>query len=524
MKRIYKYSVVYAGLLSLFLMPACQKMSDLRIDPNVSSTGTPKMLLTGMELDLIDGPNSSTNGFSKGTDALSDGYNGPWNYTQRCNQYYVLGQGYYGTQDYSWSSGVWFYSSMRNTVQLDEEADKTGGGDIVSAYHAIAKFMRTLYYFEMTEQMGDIPMSDALKGTSDNVYYPKYDAQKDVLVQCFKWLSEANDSLAAIISRNPTVKVDGDIFYNGDLHQWQQAVNSCWLRELINQTNKADDPDLKIKPQIAQILGNTTAYPMILQDADNLQISFNGSDVTNNYILYPLAVAQLFTNRDVLASTYVDLMTSLKDPRLLIIGVPAPAITPDPNNPYANYKGANTGDLQDNIYAGINQGLYSTINLNYWVTGAAGIPCVQLGAYETDFNVAEAINRGWATGDVAQYYEDGIRRSMEFYGVADNDISAYLAQSAVQYKGNNADGLKQILLQKYIAFFNNSGWQAYFNYRRTGVPTFSIGPSNQNGGKIPVRFTYPQSEYQNNKDNVQAAIQSQFNGSDTRNDVMWMLK
>ncbi|WP_315815106.1 hypothetical protein [Paraflavitalea speifideaquila] len=56
------------------------------------------------------------------------------------------------------------------------------------------------------------------------------------------------------------------------------------------------------------------------------------------------------------------------------------------------------------------------------------------------------------------------------------------------------------------------------------MPTFDIGPANENGGKIPVRWSYPQSEYTNNGVNVKAAVQSQFGGSDTRNDLMWLLK
>ena len=112
---------------------------------------------------------------------------------------------------------------------------------------------------------------------------------------------------------------------------------------------------------------------------------------------------------------------------------------------------------------------------------------------------------------------------MEFYGVAEADVNTFLANTEVAYKGDNADGLEQILTQKYIAFFNNSGHEAYFDYRRTGVPTFDVGPANKNGA-IPLRWKYPVSEFQNNEENVNQALSAQYGGTDDINAVMWLLK
>ena len=49
-----------------------------------------------------------------------------------------------------------------------------------------------------------------------------------------------------------------------------------------------------------------------------------------------------------------------------------------------------------------------------------------LGYAEQEFLIAEAISRGWVTGDAKQHYENGVRASMEFYGIGDADINAYL--------------------------------------------------------------------------------------------------
>jgi hypothetical protein len=85
--------------------------------------------------------------------------------------------------------------------------------------------------------------------------------------------------------------------------------------------------------------------------------------------------------------------------------------------------------------------------------------------------------------------------------------------------------LKQILTQKYLGFFQQSGWEAFYNQRRTGVPNFSVGDGNTNGKKIPKRWQYPTSERTNNTDNWKAALNAQFgNTNDDINADLWLTK
>ena len=102
-------------------------------------------------------------------------------------------------------------------------------------------------------------------------------------------------------------------------------------------------------------------------------------------------------------------------------------------------------------------------------------------------------------------------------------VTDYLNQPQVIYAGNTETGLKQIITQKYLAFFQNSGQEAYFNYRRTGYPVFDVGPGTGNGGKIPKRWLYPVSEVTNNTVNYKAALQRQFGAEvDDLNEELWI--
>jgi hypothetical protein len=94
----------------------------------------------------------------------------------------------------------------------------------------------------------------------------------------------------------------------------------------------------------------------------------------------------------------------------------------------------------------------------------------------------------------------------------------------VKYAGENETGLKQILVQKYLALFRHSGLESYFTYRRTGVPNFTTGPGTGNSGRIALRFQYPGIEQTANNENYQRALQSQYSGNDDINGTMWILK
>jgi hypothetical protein len=161
-------------------------------------------------------------------------------------------------------------------------------------------------------------------------------------------------------------------------------------------------------------------------------------------------------------------------------------------------------------------------------------------------NIAEAIHRGWLAGSADTWYQKGVKAMFAFYGVNDgaNTVSFlkgtapgdyinysinfsytdYFNQPSVKYAGAGAVGLNQILTQRYLTLARNSGLEAYYQWRRTGVPTFSTGAGTGNSGVIPLRYQYPASELSTNKDNYTAAVASQYGGNDNINAQMWILK
>ena len=71
--------------------------------------------------------------------------------------------------------------------------------------------------------MGDIPYSEALRAEDEEVYFPKYDSQKDVFLGLLNELDEADRLFSA------GTNFEGDYIYGGDVTKWRKAVNVMQL-------------------------------------------------------------------------------------------------------------------------------------------------------------------------------------------------------------------------------------------------------------------------------------------------------
>ena len=439
-----------------------------------------------------------------------------WNEAMRNNQFYASNYNYYSNNEYNWGNTDLQFTRLKNVVKMEEEAKNAGAKDL-NPYSALGKFLRAYYYTKMTLRVGDLPVKDALKGLT--VDKPKYETQKEVFIQILKWLEESNAELTQLIATGDRT-LDGDFYYNNDLRKWQKAVNSFRLRVLVHLSKQANDADLKVKSDFANILGNTAKYPLMSDLSESLQFVWS---VNNKYPRNPDNFGFNAT-RENMAKTYLDLLKNYKDPRLFVVAEPAEAQLAKglKATDFEAYVGASSGEDLADMSSKAGLGQYSFQSRKRYYTNYSGENTFVISYPEMCFNISEAINQGWVTGNAQDWYERGIKASMAFYGL--NDASAYLAQASVKYAGNNATGLTQILNQKYIAFFQNSGYEAYFNWRRTGVPTFLVGPGTANGTKIPLRFLYPSSEALTNKDNLIESVTRQFGGKDDINMMMWVIK
>ncbi|MEZ7500423.1 SusD/RagB family nutrient-binding outer membrane lipoprotein [Flavobacterium sp. Arc3] len=502
--KIYNLKKGVTLLIATTLLFSCTQFEDLTDDPNKATSVPPSMLLSEV-LNVVN----------------NVGDEGPWSDAQRDNQFWVISFDYYGNQDYNWGAiNSYRYKTLATVVAMEKEAQ---GLDNQSKYEALAKFFKAYFYDYMAKRVGDIPLSESLKADAEiSITQPKYDSQKEVYIAVLDLLEAANDQITTAKAEVGTSQVLGDFFFNGDLDKWQRTINSFHLRVLINLSKR--NSELNVASKFNTIISNPSKYPILRGVEDNMVRNF-ADEQGNRYELNPSSYG-FNRNRNIMGATYLNILKSNNDPRIYIVADPAPFYfnANDPKNLNA-YVAANSGDEQGQMQTDSDAGKYSYPNESRYYSNFKGEPYIQIGYSEQEFTIAEAINRGWISGENAEsHYLNGIKASMQFYAVVQDDIDAFLLNPNVSYKGNNATGLNQILTQKYISFFNNSGRESYFNYRRTGVPRFDVGPANNNASKIPLRWKYPVSEFENNSSNVKAAVSSQFGGSDDINAAMWLIK
>ena len=121
-------------------------------------------------------------------------------------------------------------------------------------FAAIGKFLKAYFLYDLTMNLGDIPVSDALKGLTNVT--PKYDTQKQVFQQILTYLEQANTEMGSLKTTNYVLA--SDFYYGNDLSKWQKAVNAFKLRVLIQLSNKEADADLAIKTKFAETISNPT--------------------------------------------------------------------------------------------------------------------------------------------------------------------------------------------------------------------------------------------------------------------------
>lgn len=458
------------------------------------------------------------------------------------DQFIVSNYDYYGLNEYWSGSANLSYGTLRNVLAMEKEARRLAGSDD-NPYHALGLFFRSFFFVNMTMKVGDLPMSEALQGI-DNPS-PKYDSQKEIFKKSLAWLDTANTMLTNFLN-NGFLEFSGDFYHGGGnngrdaLVKWQKTVNSYKLRVLIELSKKADDGDLNVKQQFAAIIGNPSQYPIFENNDDNLQYQYN-----DKYNYYPDNPNNYGNNagRLNIAATLLNNLSDLHDIRAMILAEPARGLGFEDTD-YRSYRGGPSGAAVSLLASLSGAGKISLYNYHHFYSTYTAEPTFIISYPEVCFSVAEAINRGWASGDADEWYQKGVKAMWAFYGIVDGinkvvlqkdgggdiiynvpfSFDDYFNQPAVKYKGNNSDGLAQILTQKYLAYARNSGMQAYYQWRRTGIPAFSTGSGNGNGGVIPKRYQYPSNEISTNGANLSAALQSQYSGSDDIFKVMWILQ
>ena len=411
----------------------------------------------------------------------------------------------------------YYRSVIRNTYDVIATTKDPARTNLVN----MAKILQSYAFLVLTDTYGDIPYTEAGKGYTDQKVYPKYDKQQAIYAGIIKDISDAVAALDASKTRETA-----DVLFGGDVAKWKKFGNSLLLR-IGMRLSKVD------ATQAQSLVSKALAGGVITTNADNVLILHDAN--------YLNSIGQLLNateaNNFYLAAPFVDYLKKTNDPRLRSIAV--------------RYVGATSGTQQTPARAVIDPAVQIGMPFGYDNSSISG-PVKTLGlasfydfsqadrtrmnkttaraylvtASQTNLLLAEAVTRGWVTGNAKDYYEAGVKAHMAQVSEMDaNSVVSTIAVDAYLTANpfSSTTALEQINTQYWISCFLN-GPEAFANFRRTGFPKLSANPFPGKAikGDFINRLTYPNSEISVNSVNVKAAIANQ--GADDLDTKVWWHK
>jgi hypothetical protein len=370
------------------------------------------------------------------------------------------------------------YSGPLNDLRYIVEQGTAGGQ---KNYVAVAKIMQAYVFQIMTDLHGDIPFSDALKG-GEGVIAPKFDSQKDVYEGLIRLV---NDGLALIDETSTAHPGADDLFFGGDMEKWTRFGNTVKLRIYLRQAY--------VQPTVAEngIKAMYTANAKFLNEGDDAEVQFSNTTF-NEHPLY--AFIHSIGEFNILASrTALNYLINNNDPRADQFYLRATA-APNAGNHFGIVQG-NGRNLPNP--ATLSDRQFSKPGPAVGGPGGGASPVVLMSAAESYFLQAEAVARGWGTGNAKQLYENGVKTSFHRWGFTDAGFNTYIAQPAVQFPvaGTIDNMVKAIIFQKWVSMCGTENVEAWTEWRRTGYPDiFTVSLTSNIGARFPVRLLYPDSE------------------------------
>ncbi len=478
---------ILSVIAALAVVTACGDLTSINQNPNGPVDVPPPSILPNVIQNLVSGVN--------GVNSLNIRGGGLW------VQYYSEIQ-YRDEDKYivrSGTSGGWgFYNGgIEDAQRMMQKGEAANAPN----WTAVGRILKSYMYSVMTDAMGDLPYTQALKG--DTILHPVYDSQQSIYDSLFVNLAQANSEFdfGAAATGFPT----GDLLYRGSMAKWQKFANSLRLRLAMHLTN--------IDPAKAQAeAAAAVTAGVFASNADNATLLYLATSPNRNPIYNDARGRDDYG----MSKTYVDSLTSWADPRLPVFA----QLNDDTIEANRTYQGLSNG-LND----GEGPNLFYISRIGAFWRETPNAPMDLLTYSEVQFLEAEAAERGWIAGSAATFYNNAISASFNQYGITDTAvINAYLAQPRVAYTPG-APGLAQIAYQKWVSMFMQ-GMEAWTEVRRTQIPALIPGPRAVFGAgvakKIPERLPYDDQEGVLNAANVAAAVAAQgFSASNDIQTPLW---
>lgn len=466
-KNVIYLSIVFA---TLFMVSCSESYLDVNSDtnsPNAATVG-PELILPVAEYYSAETKdrNRYTNNLGNMmmyTWSQSDGYS--WYNDEFL--YNVTSSFYDQIWDLTYRNCLKQYAALRDY-----------SGDQYYNYRLIGKIMESYHFQILVDLYGDIPYSEALLRGANPA--PAYDDAQDVYAGIIATLDEAMMMIDEAPD-NAIIPGSDDIIFQGDMDMWKVFANTVKLRVLVRQGGG----DFSGMTTIGFMDEDTFVQPGYVQEEDRQNPFWNafGQDtaggITNN-------------NNATCATDYIlEYLQDRNDPRLDFLF----------EKPATGHLGVFQGLLDYDSPIVDQYEVEFVSNLGPGILKGFDMPDAIFLAADSYFLQAEAIERGFITGDAKAAYENGIQASFDYLGAG--DASSYYGQPLPLVGWDNSPNkIEAIITQKWLATMSLDAVQSWFDYSRTGYPSNLPISALASTPDRPVRLFYPSSEVSANNANV----------------------
>lgn len=486
-----KKLLIITGIVYLFAGTGCKKgFLDINTNPNNSTDVGPELILPAA-LNSTAGRLITASG-TAGYPAIS-GWMGQW----AVSGSYAVSNAvafYNYNQTTDWGEGLWdnIYNNLEDYYQVETKAVAQNKPFYIGA----AKIMMSHEFQQLVDMYGSVPYLDALQGT--NVIQPTYEDAQTIYEDLINQIDSGINYIK--VSQGAGVPAASDVMFDGDVTSWVQFANTLKLRILLRQTEMSGRAAY-IQSHINDIKSEGSGF--LEADAAVSPGYLNSAGKQNPFWGFNYNTSGTYINDFWRANQFaLSFYENNNDPRAHLVYGPTSS---DPNVYAGNFLGQYTGALVGSASSVFGPGVLKSVSQ----------PSIIMTAAESYFLQAEAVLRGWLSGDAEDLYHSGITASFETYNVEDADNAAvtyYNQTSKPNVYWDNSKSfdykLSLIIAQKWCAENTITPFEEWCDYRR--LPNLAFNkqiPLTQSiyaedPKIVPYRILYPTSEFGSNGPNV----------------------
>lgn len=424
-KYIIRITIVALTLLSFGVNIGCKKALDINKDPNNPAEVDINLLLPSAQTGIaqeVGGKLQIIGGF----------WSQYWTQNINSSQYINIDQ--YNING-SFVNSTWNGLYRGAIMDLNKIIENSGNK---KNYAAIALILKGYSFQLLSDNFNDIPFTEALKG-EEGITSPHYDSQEEVYKGIIEFVKEGRD----MIDPNAGGPGGDDLIYHGDMDAWYMFANTLLLKMYLRLSER--------NPSFAATGIHELEGADFISEGGTAKISYSSTAGNYNPLYSEMDNSVIGGTQNLIASaTIIDSYNANSDPRVDFFYLPTGSTqagdAQGDRNPGGNtdfsYPSSVVGGLADDGDENIKSGI---------------APVIFISDYESLLLQAEAIARGWLSGDDAELYSRAIVANFSAYEFALEDL---INKGA--YPENVADSV--LVITKYTDMSGADSFDSVTNY------------------------------------------------------------